>query len=157
MYKKQPITIDLIYDLAKKGILLYRASPSHIRFKIDTSMLPQRHPTEDKRLQSRIDDNHAQLDTCIEKMIHDLTIKIESGNYNLSGNEWTLVKLWRLVDFTPIENYLIERGIIERDIMRRGILSDLDCEKISDVLSDMQQHFTPHLIQLFLSYHDNRV
>ena len=157
MSKKQPISVDLIYDLAKKGILLYRASPSHIRFKIDLSMTTQQPRLDDNRLQSRIDDNHAQLDFCIEKMICDLTIKIESGDYQLSGHEWMLIRLWKLLDFTPIENYLIELGIIERDRMRRGVLSDLDCEKITNVLSDMESHFTPHLIQLFLSYHDNKV
>ena len=156
MAQKQPISTDLIYDLAKKGILLYRVSLSHIRFKIDLSMTTQQPRLDDNRLQARIDDNHSEIDACIEQMRGDLTLKIESGNYDLSAHEWTLVKLWKLVDFTPIENYLISRGIVERDVMKRGILSDLDCEKIVSALPDMENHFTPHLIQLFLSYHDNR-
>lgn len=155
MSTKQPITAALIYDMASKGILLYRASPSHIRFKIDLSMTTQRPRLDDNRMQARIAQNHAIIDACLSNMEQELMAKLENDECQLSKHEWALVKLWKLIDFTPIEEYLVSSQIVESSHLRDGAFTELDYERIAAVLPDMAVQFPQITIKLFLSYCDS--
>lgn len=151
MPNKKPFTEATIFELAKKGIFLYQPSEGHILFKVDMSMTTQQSHIDDKRLQTRINENLYIIKRCIHNVKHDLKNKLSDPDPKLNKFEWAIAVLWKLIDFSGLENYLINHGIVNRERLKSMTLVDSDFQAIANNLLMLDDLF-PDTLQHFMLY-----